>query len=886
MPDLNQTPKLELPLRQQMLLVFTAVMLVFSVSLAWVVDHNLRSTALESAAMQTNQDAKFFANLLDNDIEQELFAIRSRAENMTVLGLTDDLEKLEQSLNNLQRSKPSYSWIGYTDLQGKVLAATNGMLRGVSVSQRPWFQMGLKKPAIVDVHEAVLLAQLLQKDQQHPLRFVDVVSPVKNKEGAIIGVLGAHLSVDWLSQQMGFYAKSLLKDSEHKPSVIGQDGAVRFGREQEPGLIERAGALQKTSNAEVQWFTYDSPTEGAQLVAFAKHQGSAIADNIGWTTLITTPKSLIDQQIRATRLLALSGIALASLGAWMTLWFLLRLAGQPVRVLMREIKKSRESLAPLVAHPGLPKEFKDITESINEFLVSIQSREVMLEQALIDMRDSFTGVTESFPGVLFRVEECGKNEFVFSYLSPSAQYLLNLDMSVMPLPVERFYAQVDPQNSENIRAQLRAQAFDRQEIDITVPIHGHDGQVRHMNVRGRMRTLAQGLRAWDGVMVDVTELRHAQQQAAQADSAKSKFLATMSHEIRTPLNGILGFAQILLQEVTTEQQKSDVRKIIDTSETLTRILNDILDFSKIEEGKLQLEARPFDLSELVESSASLFHLEAQKRQIDFAVDMAMGHPHRMLGDPTRLRQILNNLLSNAIKFTAEGAVRLSVRTDAPSAQRSRLHIGVSDTGMGMTAEQQQRLYQRFEQSDASIFRRYGGSGLGLAIVKGLLDAMGGQITVHSTSGAGTRFDITLELPVLPAAQAVPSKAIASAPRALSILVVDDVAMNRELICRFLKKEGHRFMEAEDGQQASELARAQAFDVILMDVDMPVRSGLDATREIRATPGPSQHAHIIALTGYAFEKDIANVLACGMNAHLAKPINFKKLREAIAEGAAS
>ncbi len=863
---------LELPLRQQMLLVFSLVMLVFSVGLALTVDRNLRTSALETAAQQSSQDAMFFANLLDNDMEQELIAIRSHADNMEELGLTQDFRTLGRALDNLKRSKASYAWIGYADLQGNVLAASEGMLRGANVSERAWFQTGLKHPATIDVHEAKLLP-----GNSQPLRFVDVVAPVKNREDIVIGVLGAHLSVDWLSQQMGFYAKSLLKDHGYKPSVIGPDGQVRFGHEQDPTLVEQLRKQQAKSNAEVQWFVHRSVQEGEQLVAFAKHRGSAMADNIGWTTLITIPKALIDERVRATRLLAVTGIALAGLVAWFTLWWLLRIAGQPVRVLMREIRKSRDTHQPLALHPGLPQEFVDITRSINEFLLSIQSRELLLEQAFNEMRDSFTGVTDSFPGVLFRVEEASEDQFVFSYLSPSAQNYLALDMLVMPISTEQFYARVDADVRDEMKKRLRLQAFQQKDIDIIMPVTGRDDKKRQLRIRGRIKSSQKGRRAWDGVIVDVSDLIKAQQQAAEADNAKSKFLATMSHEIRTPLNGILGFAQILLQEVQTEQQKSDVRKIIDTSETLTHILNDILDFSKIEEGKLQLENRPFNLSELIESSAALFHEEARKRQIEFTVDLSIGHSHQLLGDPTRLRQILTNLLSNALKFTPVGSVRLLVHIDRPVNELSRLHITVIDTGIGMTAEQQQRLFQRFEQSDNSIFRRFGGSGLGLAIAKGLLDAMGGSIRVQSMPQAGTNFDVEIELPILRLPEAPPAEAPATVAPSLRILVADDVPMNRELICRLLRKEGHHVSEAEDGLQATELAQTMAFDLILMDIDMPVCDGLQATRNIRSGSGLSRKACIIALTGYAFEKDIANALDCGMNMHLAKPINFKKLR---------
>ncbi len=874
----SKTPRI--PLRQQMLRVFSYVMVVFSIALALVVDENIRTNATQAMVRQNNQDAMFFANLLDNDMDAELSAIQSRADNMHELGLDKDLPRLERALNNLKRSKPRYSWIGYTDLQGTVLAASEGMLRGVDVSKRPWFQLGRQKPATVDVHDAVLLSKMLAPEASHPLRFVDVVAPVKDKSGAIVGVLGAHLSVDWLSQQMAFYANSLLHDSEYQPSVVGEDGQVRFGHALEPALIEKIRAVTQNSHAETHVLRHTSASEGELIVSLAQHRGSQIAANIGWTTVITVPQAVVNARILSTRLSALAGIGAAALVAWLTLWWLLRIAGQPVRILMDEIQKSRESHQPLALHPGLPQEFADITHSINAFIVSIQSRQTLLEQALIDMRDSFTGVTESFPGVLFKVEERGEMNFEFTYLSPSAQHYLNVDMTVLPISTQAFYDAVNPAVRDRLQHELRAQALNSQDIDINLPITGRDGVERQMRVRGRMRPHPAGQRAWDGVIVDVSDIVEAQRQAAAADSAKSKFLATMSHEIRTPLNGILGFAQILLGEVATEQQKADVRKIIDTSETLTRILNDILDFSKIEEGKLLLESRPFSVAELIESSVSLFHVEAKHRQIDFSVNMALAHELRMLGDPTRLRQILNNLLSNAFKFTSVGSVRLGVSVEAVQDRKSVLRITVSDTGIGMTAEQMQRLFQRFEQSDASIFRRFGGSGLGLAIVKGLLDSMGGHIAVDSSPQQGTRFTLELALPVLEGGAAAPEAAPERVSRPLNVLVVDDVAMNRELIGRFLQKQGHAFDEAEDGRQAIERATAQAYDLILMDIDMPVCNGLEAARAIRAQAGPSQHSAIIALTGYAFEKDVAQVLDAGMNAHLAKPINFKKLRELI------
>jgi CheY-like chemotaxis protein len=401
-----------------------------------------------------------------------------------------------------------------------------------------------------------------------------------------------------------------------------------------------------------------------------------------------------------------------------------------------------------------------------------------------------------------------------------------------------------------------------------------------MRIKGNLRGNGRGRRVWQGVVVDVSDLVSAQVAAAEADQAKSRFLATMSHELRTPLNGIMGFAQLLQQEVQTESQRADVRKIIDTAEVLTRILNDILDFSKIEEGKLQLETRPFSIEELVESSASLFHVEAERRQLDFIVNVDAPHQVRALGDPTRLKQVVNNLLSNAMKFTTQGHVRLEVACERVGIEQLLLRLTVTDTGIGMSPESLGKLFRRFEQTDSSIFRRYGGSGLGLAIVKGIVEAMGGSIAVDSHPGQGTVFVAEVPLPLVTPAPVMPNPAAEERLRPLHVLVVDDVAMNRELIARMLQAGEHVVDEAVDGQQAVHMAEVTRYDLILMDIDMPVMDGLDAARLIRMPPCASQSSPIIALTGHAFENDIQNAIEAGIDGHLAKPVVFARLRQTI------
>jgi CheY-like chemotaxis protein len=389
------------------------------------------------------------------------------------------------------------------------------------------------------------------------------------------------------------------------------------------------------------------------------------------------------------------------------------------------------------------------------------------------------------------------------------------------------------------------------------------------------------------IFIGIYKVKSSEVLAKNATESKSLFLANMSHEIRTPMNAIIGFSSILKKTKLNDEQNKNLYYISSSAANLLNIINDILDFSKIEAGKLDIEHISFYMQETSDNLYGILDVLAKNKNIDFSFDYNSKYKGAVLGDPTRIGQIIINIVNNAIKFTEEGSVKVSINSLNDEDEIIIYEIRVKDTGIGIEKENINKLFQNFGQADVNTNRKFGGTGLGLSITKTLTNMMGGDIEVISTFGEGSEFIINVKL----------MKDLSSIEHenscsifldedlsSLSVLVAEDNKTNQVLIDMILDDYGIQATIVNDGQEAVDILKTHIFDLVLMDIQMPNLDGYEATRKIRdkKTGVLDKNINIIALSANALKGDVDKSLEAGMDGHLAKPIDVEKLHVALQE----
>ncbi len=533
------------------------------------------------------------------------------------------------------------------------------------------------------------------------------------------------------------------------------------------------------------------------------------------------------------------------------------------------------------------------------------------QRALIER---LRGMAETVPGVVYQLRLGRDGKYSFAYVSEAVKDYFQLTASRLDKDAQPWFEQIAPADRAGVLESLQVSARQLTPWQQEFRTFRADGSERWLYGNAIAQLEEGGSVLWHGFLTDISsqrrdalellryrnhleelveartaELAEATKAAQAASLAKSAFLANMSHEIRTPMNAIIGLTYLVQSDSTEPTQQARLQKVADAAEHLLSVINKVLDFSKIEAGKLQLAHSEFTITQVLDNISSMLAQRASEKQLQMQLELKPELGSQvLLGDAQRISEILLNFGANAVKFTDSGFVRFSAAVEQDSGNTLQLRFEVQDSGIGISEEAQSRLFQDFEQADSSTTRRYGGTGLGLAICRRLAHLMKGEVGVHSSPGQGSRFWLTLsvdkskaltlsEVPPAPRGQAAREKL--QEFRGTRILLAEDNAVNQEVAVALLGSAGLVVDVANDGQEALRMASEYDYGLVLMDVQMPLIDGLDATRAIRDMErqrGKPRSTPILAMTANAFAEERQRCLDAGMNDHVAKPVVAEQL----------
>jgi PAS domain S-box-containing protein len=509
---------------------------------------------------------------------------------------------------------------------------------------------------------------------------------------------------------------------------------------------------------------------------------------------------------------------------------------------------------------------------------------IEMESALRHSEAQFRSLISNIPGIAYRCKN--EENWPMVFISDAVEAITGYPASeyISAIPRRHFYEHVHPDDIEDISEKVELGG----EFQLEYRIYNDKGEIRWLLGYGTHVIDSDSEAKWlDGFIMDITERKEMEQslllakdKAEQAASARAAFLANMSHEIRTPMNAVIGFSDILLDDVFEAEQRKHLTTINQSAKSLLHLLNDILDSAKLDKGKFELEMRDFSLIEEIDAVVSTLWLQANKKELYLNVSVSPEVESSFHGAPDRIRQVLTNLIGNAIKFTVLGGVDIKVGVK-PSGY---IDFSIIDTGIGMTEEQLALVFDAFGQADASMSRRFGGTGLGTTISKQLIELMGGKISASSIYGEGSCFSFTLPLaPPKCEVASIQQKQKCTLPP-LDILIVDDIQQNIDLLTLLMTRQGHSVITARDGEQALVRMRNEKIDVVLMDVQMPIMDGLTASRERRKEEQSDAlpHISIIALTASVLAEDRQAAMDAGMDGFANKPVDIELLNVEIAK----